>query len=196
MVKTGADSASPTSGLVGDFQIQFATEVGSSSATLKANSLMVVEKVKNMTASVTLTLQSPGFAANYTSSDSGSGSVSARLTLTCKTDGTWTIAGEGDDAVTGTPLSGNWATPTTAGAGSSYEVKFVATDNGIGTASNDAPDWTAITANRIYRYTVTSAGPEKIGTATVQMIVRQIGTTTPTSDGTTAWTVTAEGGSS
>lgn len=194
IVRTGAESGSPSTGFVGDFQIQWATEVGSSAATLKADSLMVIDLLTTATPTATVTLQNPGLDAAYTSSDTlvGTGSVSASLTLTCKTDGTWTIVRGSGDGGTGSTLSGNWGTPTTAGVGPSYEVIFVVSNSsGGGTVSNDAASWTPLDVNRMFKLQCSSTGGDVTHNLDVQMVVRQRGTTTPTSDDTADWTVTA-----
>ena len=162
------------------------------------NSLMLLELVTNMTPTATLTLQDPGMGTTYSSGESTTSptQASAQLTLTCKTDGTWTISGGTGDLVTGTPLSGNWGTPTTAGAGSSYEDKFTVTNQtGPGTVTNEATAYTTVSTNRIFRLTVNSTAGVRTGTLDVQMQVRKLGTTTPVADDTASWTVTADVGS-
>lgn len=192
VIVTGAESGSPSTGLVGDFQIQFGSEGAGVSVTLKQHSLMVLSKIDTQTSAATLTLADPGLAAAYTSEDSDPSFAITRLTMTYKTDGTYVIEGGTGDTVTGTPLTGNWGTPTTAGAGSDYEMMFdVTASNGVGTITNPAPSWTTLSSDLVFRLAVNSSGGTAQGTLTVVPTVRQRGTTTPTSTDSTSWTVTA-----
>lgn len=192
-VATGAESGSPSTGIVGTFQLQFATEAGGSNATLKAGTAMRLMKFEQAAATAAVTLQDPGFNASYSVSDTTFGaSASASLTLTYLDDGTWTLASEPDDNFfSGTPTSGNWGTPTTAGAGSNYELRITSTGQSGGAVSNDATDWTPITPFLRARFTVVSTGGSSVGTVTFTAEVRQRGTTSIGSTGSFTATVTA-----
>ena len=77
------------------------------------------------------------------------------ITLTITTNGTWNISGyEGQLA------SGNWGTPTTAGIGSSYWVRFTRTQNAFapGVAS-PSTGWLQLSSNQyVYVYNPASGG--------------------------------------
>lgn len=175
IVFTGAESSSPTTGIVGSFQLTFGSETGGN-VTMSAGSAMVLRKMTQAVSTAALTLQNPGLDASYSSTDRVVGpSASATITLTYLANGTWTIAGETDDAFLGTTTSGNWGTPTTAGAGSNYEVRFTVSGQVGGTVSNSAADWTPISESRKLIFSISSTGGEQTGTLTATLEVRQRG---------------------
>lgn len=190
-VQTGAESGSPSTGIVGTLTIQFATEVDTSTATLHAGTCVMLKKFEQGTPTAAVTLQSPGLGASYSSSDAGIGPRSATLELKYKTDGTWTLTSEPDDSVSGTPTSGNWGTPTSAGAGPHYEVRFTASGQVGGSVSNSATDWTVMSSDVACSINASSVGGAVTGTVTITAEVRQRGTTTVGSTGSTSLSVTA-----
>lgn len=190
LITTGAESGSPSTGIVGAFQLRFASEVAAS-ATLREGTCMVLRKFSQPSSTAAVTLQSPGFNSSYSSSDVGVGPRSATLKLTYKTDGTWTITSEPDDSISGSPVSGNWGTPTTSGAGANYEVRFTASGQVGGSVSNSASDWTTLSSNVFFSINANSVGGLVTGDVTVTAEVRQKGTTAIDSTGSTALSVTA-----
>ena len=192
-VTTGAESASPSTGFVGSFQLRWATEVGGSNATLEAGTVMMLRRFDLTAASAAVTLGDPGLATTYTSTDVTVGQTSsATVTLTYLANGTWTVGVESDDSLAGSPAAGNWGTPTTAGAGANYELKITVGATGGGVVSNDAPDWTSLAADRRVSLTITSTGGAEQATRSVTVEVRQRGTTTIGSSGSTTLSVSAE----
>lgn len=75
----------------------------------------------------------------------GSGSASAAATFTINPNGTWASSG-----TSYANESGNWYLPTTADAGSAYEVRFTLTLlSGSGAViTNQASDWAALSSAR------------------------------------------------
>lgn len=194
MVATGAESGSPSTGTVGSFQLQFASEVAAS-ATLREGTCMVLRKFGQAAPAAVMTLQDPGLGSSYSSIDEGAGYTSAKITLTYKSDGTWSIASEPDDEISGFPVSGNWGTPTTAGAGSNYEMRYLPTGQNGGSIGNGATTWTTLSSNVVFTFGVSSTGGLVTGTVSVAPEVRRRGTTTPVSTDSTSLTVTANSGS-
>ncbi len=122
-----------------------------------------------------------GLAASYYSSDVSP--ASAHVALNIKTDGTWSIAVGSGDSLTGSPTSGTWLT---AGSASDYEVQFVlASEFGSPpNSTNDAPTYTAITADRSILFEAVSGND--VG-ANVTVNLRKIGTTSPVLSDTAAF---------
>lgn len=75
-------------------------------------------------------------------------SAGTSVTLTVKTDGTWTITFGSGDTPSGTPTSGTWVTNGGSGVGSQFEVQFT-TAGAVGSPniSNDAAAFTQITSD-------------------------------------------------
>lgn len=96
------------------------------------------------------------------------------VTLTIKTDGTWEVTKTaGATWASGSAFTSNWGTPTTAGIGTDYEVSF-----------NNGSTYTALTANRSTSVTAddtTLNNGSVIQNLSNTVIVRKIGTTSPTS---------------
>ena len=75
------------------------------------------------------------------------------ITLTFNTNGTWSCVG----SVSGTIASGNWASPTTSGVGSSYWIRWTRTASTLGGGSSTpSSGWLALDAARTI--TVTNNG--------------------------------------
>lgn len=120
--------------------------------------------------------------------------ASASQTLKVKTDGTWAItrSAQSDSGTSGTPLTGSWVTPTTADIGNGYEVRFVVNSGNMG-VSNGAQTWTVITSDcPISIYTTAQVGTIKVGTQSITVEIRKIGTTTPVCSSTITFNSSVE----
>lgn len=75
-----------------------------------------------------------------------SGSITCGITFTIKADGTWLM----DKVYNAGGASGNWFTPTTAGVGAGYSVRFTITKTFGDTADivNPAPTFQTISTDR------------------------------------------------
>lgn len=71
-----------------------------------------------------------------------SGTATAQVTFTIKSDGTWTVAG-------GASFSGNWYVPGSVGVGAGYEVRFTVTGStGVGSVTNGAAAFASLAADK------------------------------------------------
>jgi hypothetical protein len=183
-------------GTAGNFQLRLASEVASSTVTLKAGGMMSCRRLRNKTPSASLTIQTDAaLGASYSSSEanSGGGSATARVWIEVKSNGTWAIDKGAGDTLTGTPLSGSWGTPTTSGAGTDYECKFtVGSTTGSPSITNGASGWTRVDVSRYFTVDISAAnGQSNSGAVGVTVEVRKINTTTPVSTDTTTLSVSA-----
>lgn len=128
-----------------------------------------------------------GLAATYQDYKAGPINQTNTITVNFLSNGTWTVSGNGG-SLTGTPTSGNWGTPTTAGAGASYEIEIV--DNtgagGGGTKSGDTGSgtWVSMVSGRTLTLSITDTSLDDglvSASRSFTATIRQIGTTTPTS---------------
>lgn len=180
----------------GNVQLRAATEVGSSTLTVRAGAMMFLRQLRRKTPSANLTLQDPGMAASYSASETKANTATAQVTLQINGDGTWQILAGSGDTLSGTPVTGSWGTPTTVGAGPEYEVVFVTnSQSGEGSVTNGASAYMAINDVRVYSVQVSassSAEPVTKGhQANVSVTIRKIGTTTPVSTDTVSLSVSA-----
>ena len=84
-----------------------------------------------------------GLGAAYTSTQATS---LAELTLTIKTDGTWTLTAGTGDTLGGTPTSGTWLIP--GGIAAEHSVRFTPSNQvNTPTITNGAASFTAIASN-------------------------------------------------
>lgn len=184
-----------TSSTAGAAVLRAATEVTSSAVTLKAYSLLKLHKCTKVTPSINLTLQNLGCGSTYGSSDvQTSGVATAVIRLNINSNGTWTIT-DNSGSVSGSPVSGNWGTPTTGGAGVDYEVQFIVSNpTGTGTVGNPAANYIDISTTRTLSFSNTSTGGERSGTRDVTVNIRKKGTTAPIATDTLTLTTLAEAG--
>ena len=98
-------------------------------------------------------LKDLGLASDYGATDVG---ANAAVTLTIKTDGTWTITGGAGDIVTGSPTTGTWL--RAGGVAADYQVKFTPSNQvNSPIITNGAATFTAISANRAITVEKTAA---------------------------------------
>lgn len=111
-----------------------------------------------------------GSGSTYSDTDSGTCSV----TLAVNSDGTFSITG----AVSGTFVSGNWTSPTTAGIGASYYVLFSVTSGTL--QSNGASSWVTLSSSRSCQVlsspTTKASGPLRNATVQVKIATDSAGT--------------------
>jgi len=120
-----------------------------------------------------------GMGASYDSNDNGSSPFAASITLTVKSDGTWTITVGGDDTLTGTPASGNWVNTPVAGVGNDYEVRFT-TANPVGspTINNSTSGaYTSISSNQTIQI-LSGTTQGDVRSCDVIVDLRQVGSST------------------
>ncbi|MDQ5978244.1 MAG: hypothetical protein QG602_1218 [Verrucomicrobiota bacterium] len=172
IITTGAD--------VGSFQLGFASEVAASTVTLRAGSVLLVERVRMETITGTFSLAgSPGFAATYTAESirTNAKPSSAGLKITLDEAGAWTVTRFGLVVTgSGTPTSGSWSSPTGSGAGSQWQVMFetTATTTGDAYISNEASSYQSLTSPRNYSAVVyaDSGAPGMVDVVTVAIKLR------------------------
>lgn len=179
-------------GTAGNFQLQHAVN-STSTVTLKAGTVLIVRQLFTATPAVSVTLYAGApMAAAYTALDEGIIVSTAQINVNVLSDGTWTVTkSTSTDTMSGTPTSGSWATPTTAGAGDGYEVLFtIANSVGYGSITNSCDVYTSITQTRTFSVSVTdSSGGSETHSLNLTTTIRKIGTTTPTWTNTTTLTV-------
>jgi hypothetical protein len=159
--------------------------------TVQAGAYLVLRRLGPATVVTGTLAGSLGAASSYQLSAQAYGrGTSAWMTLSINQDGTWAATAPAGAAVTGSPLSGSWATPSGAGLGDGYQVRFTTSAvGGVASVSNGAADWVPISTARTWGCSVTTpVNTYRDGNATVLVEVRKQGTTSPVCSSTlTVW---------
>lgn len=115
-----------------------------------------------------------GLVGPYSSADAVN--PTALATITVNTDGTWAITVGPGDVLTGTPASGTWLHPATAGYSHEYQVQFVVTNQvNAPTIVNDAAAFTTVTSNLALQI---SKGGGATASADITVNLRRVGSST------------------
>jgi len=173
-----------TAGVAGNVQLQLATETSSVEVEVLAGSAMTLSRMATATSATTINLASSTLTSYASTATATAKPSTATLTLTFKRDGTWAVtsAGSTSHALSGTPATGDWASPTNTDAGVQWEIKFIpgsisttAIGAGTTTTSNGATDWQPLTAQRSYAITVScSVAGERDSSVAVEVQMRRI----------------------
>ena len=126
-----------------------------------------------------VTISNPlGFNGNTYSDTDPFITNSANCSVSLYSDGTWTV----DSGSLGNLASGNWATPTTTGIGSSYWVRYTlnsTSGSSTGTTWTTTTGWLALSSTRTALVTASSPTVNRTRTAayTVDIASDSAGTT-------------------
>jgi hypothetical protein len=172
-----------TGATAGSFQLAFASEVSGSAITMRAGTVMLVERVVSAAASTTYGLNgAPGFAGTYSTAATSTLNkpTSARRTITLDESGAWSVLSSGtfSSPTGGSPTTGTWSSPTGAGAGSQWQVLFetVSAATGEASISNGAAAYQSLSEPRSYSATVyaDSGNPGSLDVVTVRIKLRNV----------------------